>query len=377
MAGRFSRISALLQKETIQLLSDRRTLAIILTLPLLELFLFAYAVRLTVDHLPTAVADMSMDSHSRAFVNALVNSHYFDVVEAVASQAEVVRAIDEGRAKAGIVILPDFAAQVERGRGQALIILDGSDSFSVSSGYSAAVSVAQSHSRELAQRQARRLGFELPAAAITVSARVLYNPSLNDLIFIMPGLVAMLMQLLAVFTTAVSVVREYELGTIEQLLATPARPLELVIGKLLPNMLLMLVNLAITTLVGVYWFGVPFRGNPWSFAGLSLLFVSSGLGLGLLVSSIARTQKEAQQISALLSLLGILLTGFIYPRGPMPAGVRLVGNLLPLTYFIRIARGIMTKGVGVELLWDDVAALAVYGIVITGCAALLTRRRLG
>jgi ABC-2 type transport system permease protein len=167
------------------------------------------------------------------------------------------------------------------------------------------------------------------------------------------------------------------LGTIEQLLATPARPLELVIGKLLPNMLLMLVNLAITTLVGVYWFGVPFRGNPWSFAGLSLLFVSSGLGLGLLVSSIARTQKEAQQISALLSLLGILLTGFIYPRGPMPAGVRLVGNLLPLTYFIRIARGIMTKGVGVELLWDDVAALAVYGIVITVCAALLTRRRLG
>jgi len=192
----------------------------------------------------------------------------------------------------------------------------------------------------------------------------------------MPGLIGLLLQIMAVLTTALAVVREYELGTIEQLLVTPARPLEMLIGKLAPNAVLMLTILVNTTLAGVIWFGVPFQGDPGLFAGLAFLFVWSGLGLGLLVSAIARTQKEAQQISVVLSLFSMLLTGFIYPRGPMPAGVRWVGNLLPLTYFIRIARGIITKGVGLTFLWTDVVALAVYSVLILGVAALTTRRRL-
>jgi len=189
--------------------------------------------------------------------------------------------------------------------------------------------------------------------------------------------VAMLLQILTVLTTAQAVVKEYELGTIEGLLATPARPLELVVGKLAPNMLLMLVNLGFTTLVGVFWFGVPFQGDPWLFAWLSVLFVASGLALGLLVSSIARTQREAQQVSAMISLVSMLLTGFIYPRGPMPAAIRLVGNLIPLTYFIRIARGIITKGIGLSFMWTDAVALVIYGVVILGFAAMTTKKRLG
>ncbi|MCX6029430.1 MAG: ABC transporter permease [Chloroflexi bacterium] len=373
---RAKRLAALIRKEAIQTLRDRRTLTIILVLPLLELFLFAYAIRLTVDHLPMAVADMSRDAQSRAFVTALVNSKYFDVATYVESQAEVVQAIDEGRAKVGVMIPPDFAVQVERGDAQVLILLDGSDSFSVNSGYSAAVAVAQARALNLAAERARRQGIELKTAPITTSTRVLYNPNLNDLIFIMPGLIGLLLQMMAVLTTAQSVVREYELGTIEQLLVTPARPLELIVGKLVPNVALMLTILVNTILAGVFWFGVPFQGNPWLFAGLAFLFVWSGLGLGLLVSAIARTQKEAQQLSVVLSLFGMLLTGFIYPRGPMPAAVRWVGNLLPLTYFIRIARGIITKGVGLTFLWTDVAALAVYSVLILGFAALTTRRRL-
>jgi ABC-2 type transport system permease protein len=376
MSQRATRLAALIRKEAIQTLRDRRTLAIILALPLIELFLFAYAIRLTVDHLPTAVADMSRDAQSRAFVTALVNSHYFDVAGYVASQAEVIQAIDEGRAKVGVVIPPGFAVQIERGNAQVLILLDGSDSFSVNSGYSAAVAVAQARALGLAAEQARRQGFELKTAPITTSTRVLYNPDLNDLVFIMPGLIGLLLQIMAVLTTALAVVREYELGTIEQLLVTPARPLEMLIGKLAPNAVLMLTILVNTTLAGVFWFGVPFQGDPGLFAGLAFLFVWSGLGLGLLVSAIARTQKEAQQISVVLSLFSMLLTGFIYPRGPMPAGVRWVGNLLPLTYFIRIARGIITKGVGLTFLWTDVVALAVYSVLILGVAALTTRRRL-
>jgi drug efflux transport system permease protein len=377
MGKRIIRLAALIRKEMIQVLRDRRTLAFIFVLPMLELFLFAHAIRLTVEHLPTVVADMSQDVQSRALLNALVESNYFDIQAYVASQADVVRALDSNEAKVGIVIPPNFAAQLALGDAQALVLLDGSDSFSVSSGYSAVVSVAQARALELVSEKAKRMGIELQQAPITTSTRVLYNPDLNDLIFILPGLVALLLQMLAVLTTAQSVVREYELGTIEQLMATPARPLELIIGKLVPNLLLMLVVLAMTTLAGVYWFGVPFQGNPWLFAWLALLFVWCGLGLGLLISAVARTQREAQQLTAMLSMVSMLLTGFIYPRATMPPAVRLIGNLIPLTYFVRIARGIITKGIGLTFLWTDVIALMVYGIGILIFAAMTTKKRLG
>jgi ABC-2 type transport system permease protein len=377
MRKRTLRLAALIRKETIQVLRDRRTLAFIFVLPMVELFLFAYAIRLTVDHLPTVVADMSRDAQSRALLEALVESGYFDIRSTADSQADVVRALDSNQAKVGIVIPPDFAAHVARGDAQALVLLDGSDSFSVTSGYSAAVSVAQARALELASEKARRMGVELQQSPITTSTRVLYNPELNDLIFILPGLVAMILQMLAVLTTAQSVVREYELGTIEQLMATPARPLEVIVGKLVPNLLMMMLVLALTTLVGVYWFGVPFRGNPWLFAWLALLFVWSGLGLGLLISAVARTQREAQQMTAMLSMVSMLLTGFIYPRATMPPVVKLIGNLIPLTYFVRIARGIITKGIGLTFLWTDVIALLVYGIGILIFAAMTTKKRLG
>jgi ABC-2 type transport system permease protein len=376
MRKRTLRLLALIQKEMIQLLRDRRTVGIIIILPLLELFLFAYAIRLTVDHLPTVVADLSMDAQSRSFLSALEDSRYFDLNEYVGSQAEVIQAIDENRAKAGIVIPPDFAAQIGRGTAQALVILDGSDSFSVSSGYSAAVSVAQNHALELAAAKAQRMGITLQEMPITTSTRVLYNPELNDLIFILPGLVAMLLQMMATLTTAQSVVREYELGTIEQLLVTPARPLEMMIAKLIPSAMLMAVIVILTTGVGVFWFGVPFRGDPWLFAWLSLLFIWSGLGLGLLVSTITRTQREAQQITMMVTMVSMLLTGFIYPRTTMPEVIRLIGNLIPLTYFIRISRGIITKGVGLTFLWSDVIALVIYGVLILVFAARTTRKRL-
>jgi ABC-2 type transport system permease protein len=377
MGKRFTRLAALIRKESIQVLRDRRTLAFIFVLPMIELFLFAYAIRLTVDHLPTVVADMSRDDQSRALLAALEESGYFDIQAAAEGEAGVVRALDANQAKAGIVIPPDFAAHVARGDAQALVLLDGSDSFSVTSGYSAAVAVAQARALRLASEKASRMGVELQTTPIATSTRVLYNPDLRDLIFILPGLVAMILQMLAVLTTAQSVVREYELGTIEQLMATPARPLEIMVGKLIPNLLLMLLVLAITMLTGVFWFGVPFRGNPWLFALLALLFVWSGLGLGLLISSVARTQREAQQITAMLSMVSMLLTGFIYPRATMPPVVRLIGNLIPLTYFVRIARGIITKGIGLTFLWTDVIALLVYGIGILIFAAMTTKKRLG
>ena len=373
---RWQRVRALIRKEFIRLLRDRRTLALIVAMPLIELFLFAYAVDMTVDHLPMVVADHSQDAESYALVDALVVSNYFDLVHYVEDEVAALQAIDAGEVKAGLVIPPDFAAQLERGEAQALMILDGSDSFSVNSGYSAALAIAQARGMELMAEKVNRLGGRMRRMPITSSVRLIYNPNLDDLIFIMPGLVAMLLQILAVNMTAQSVVREYELGTIEQILVTPARPWEIVIGKLIPNVIVAMLSLGSIMLAGVVWFGVPFRGNPWTFVGLALLFIISGLGLGLLISTIAKTQKETQQLTATLMLLSQLLTGFIYPREPMPTVVRWVGNLIPLTYFVRIARGVITKGVGVALLWSDVAALAFYTVLVMVLAAVTFKRRL-
>jgi len=376
MTAVMRRITAVMRREMIQRLRDGRTLALILGMPLIQLILFAYAVDLTADHLPTTVADFSMDTQSRAFIAALTVSGYFDVISYVEDEAGVIHAIDEGQVRAGLVIPPGFAKAIERGNAQALVILDGSESFAVQAGYSAATAIAQSHALDLIIEKVNRMGRVLETSPITSSARLLYNPNLDDLVFIMPGLIAMLMQVLAANSTAQSIVREYELGTIEQILVTPLRPIELVIGKLVPNTIIVLLDLVLITGLGVFWFGLPFRGSVWLFGWLSLLFVVSGLGLGLLVSSVAHTQKEAQQLTSLLMMLSLLLTGFIYPRDPMPALVRAVGNLIPLTYFIRIVRGIITKGIGLQFLWSDVIALVVYGTAVMAMAAITFKKRL-
>jgi ABC-2 type transport system permease protein len=388
LANSIRRIGAIIRKETVQLLRDRRTLVMVLLLPLLEMFLFAYAVSLTVDHIPTAVADMSKDAQSRAFVDALVASGYFDIEMYVGDEAEVIRAIDEGQVKAGVVIPPDFAAQVERGDAQALVVLDGSDSTSVSAGYSAASAVAQARAMELTVEKVSRMGATLGGVSsasvaggvgslpIYTSTRVLYNPDKDDMTFVVPGLIAILLQVMAVGQAAVAVVRERELGVVEQILITPARPIELLIGKMVPNLVLTIVDMLIIVLFGIYWFGVPFKGSPWLFAWLALVFIVSGLGLGLLISTVTKTQRQAVQITMLFMMLCMLLTGLVYPREPMPSVVQAVGNLIPATYFIRIARGIITKGVGVSFLWSDVLVLISYGTAVVLLAATAFRKRL-
>jgi ABC-2 type transport system permease protein len=319
---------------------------------------------------------MSLDVQSQAFVHALEISGYFDVVLYLGDEVEVVQAIDEGRVRAGVVIPPDFATQIERGRGQALILLDGSDSFTVQSGYGAAAAIAQNQALKLMVEKVNRMGSTLGTLPIRTSTRILYNSDLDDMVFIVPAMAGMLLQVLAVSLTAMAVVRERELGTIEQLLVTPIRPIELMVGKMVPNVFVTAFGMLSVTVLGIFWFGVPFQGDPWLFAWLALLFLVSGLGMGLLVSTVAQTQKQAQQITMLLMLLSMLLTGFIYPRAPMSPAVKTIGNLIPLTYYIRIVRGIFTKGVGLSFIWSDVVALAIYGSVVMVVAAATFRKRL-
>jgi ABC-2 type transport system permease protein len=376
------RLRALIHKETVQLLRDRRTLILFFVLPLIELFLFGYAVTLTVDHLPTALVDQSHDDRSRDFVRALVNSGYFDITLNLQNQQQVRQAIDSGQVRAGVVIPPDFAADVSRGRGKALILLDGSDSFSVQSGYRAASAIAQQYSLELVtQAGPSSPSTSTPAAAsgslpMALATRVLYNPDLKDLVFILPGLIALIIQNIIVAHSALAFVRERELGTLEQLLASPARPVEMIVAKMVPGVLVVIVDMGIILLLGDFWFGVPFNGNLGLFAILSTLFIVSGMGLGLVISTLAKTQRQAQQFTNVLNLLAMLLTGFIYPRLTMPLWTRIIGDLVPLTYYIQIIRGIITKGVGWSSLWEPALALAGYSLVALLLASSVTKTRL-
>jgi len=376
------RLVALIVKETMQLLRDRRTLMMVLGLPLIELFLFGYAVSLTVYHIPTAIVDQNKTPQSRDFIQALVNSQYFDVTENLQSQGQVVDEMDAGHVKAGVVIPPDFPTDLENGNANVLILLDGSDSFSVQSGYSAASIVAQNYSIQLTAEKIDQAGAaagslqQANVMPITTSIQVLYNPDLRDLWFILPAIIGMILQSMAVVLSAMAVVREREVGTLEQILATPTRPLELILGKMIPLLVLCLIIIGITLGLGVFWFGVPFKGSFYLYLWLSLLFIASSLGLGLLVSTIARNQRQAQQITQMLMIFSMLLTGLIYPRNAMPALSQFIGDLIPLTYFIRISRGIVTKGVGLAFFWGDALVLLIYGLVVMVTASFNFKNRL-
>lgn len=370
------RFGALIRKETLQLLRDRRYIGLTLALALIQLLVYAYASNQTVYHLPTAVADQSQDARSRALVQALVNSQYFDVTLKVQSQADVIAAIDRGQVKAGVVIPPRFAAGLEQKTAQVLVLIDGSDSFSVRSGYSAAGLVLQSFAAQLVAQTVLRSGAPAGALPITASSQVLYNSDLVDVWFVVPGVIGMILQTLAIEQAALSMVREREQGTLEQILATPVRQLELTLSKMAPLLLLSGLIFVLAVGLGVFWFGVPFRGSLWLYLALALLFIVACLGLGLFISTRANTQLEAQALSLVFMLFGILLSGFFYPRSGMPLVPQLIGDLVPLTYFVRISRAIFLKGVGLEFFWGDALALALYTVVVIGVVSKRFKMRL-
>ncbi|MGC9395719.1 MAG: ABC transporter permease [Anaerolineae bacterium] len=357
------RIWAVIQKEFIQTLRDRRTLIIQLGLPIVQLLIFGYAIRTDVHHMPLVVADQSLDHASRAFVQALTVSGYFDAIDYVASEAQAVQAIDAGRAQAGIVIQPGFAANVERGAAQVLLLVDGSDVFTSQTAYNAITAIAQSHSTKVLVSKLMRAGRLTSVEQLLpldTRVRILYNPNLSDLWFLIPGIVSVILQTQSITLTAAAVVRERETGTIEQILVSPIRPVELLIGKIAPNIVIAVINMLTILALGVFWFDVPFQGDFWLFFGLAGLYVLSGLGMGLLVSAISQNQKQSQQTAMMFMLIGLVLGGFMFPRYLMPPVIRAIGNLFPLTYFVPIARGIITKGIGATYLWEQMLVLMLY-----------------
>lgn len=375
----FQRLGALIRKETIQILRDRRFIFLFLGLTFIQLFLYSYSASRTVYHMPLAVVDQSRDPTSAAFVQALVNSQYFDVTIYMDDQSQAKDAIDKGQVKAALIIPPHFAASVDQRSANFLMLLDGSDQYAVRSGYSAVGLVAQNFGLQISEENLARGGVTAstnPSLPITTSGQILYNPDMNDKWFVIPGIIGMILQTLAIEQAAIFMVRDREWGTMEQILATPVRQLELILSKLIPLSILCLLTFGMSVAFGIYWFGVPFRGNLFLYFWLALLFLASCLGLGLVISTRATTQFEAEASSMIFMLFGLLLTGLFYPRTGMPLVPQLIGDIAPLTYFLRISRGIYLKGVGLEFIWGDALALVIYTLVVVFISSKRFKMRL-
>ncbi len=377
--GMLRRIWAITEKEFIMTFRDRGTLFMILFIPIINLVLFAYAIHMDVKNIPMAVADQSKGAESRAYIDALVQSGYFQVVARVADQVQVTEAIDRGEAKLGLVIPRDFSEKLSNREASILFLVDGTDPFTTQSAYNAANQIAQQYTLQLVVDRVNRAGLGDSTSALmplTATVKILYNPDLKDLWFLVPGMIAMLLQTQTIILTALAVVREREVGTIEQVLVTPIRPLELMIGKMLPNLLIGLFNLFSIVLIAMFGFGVPFNGDFALYVALVTLYIFSGLGLGLLISSVSQNQRQAQQLAMMTLFLGLLISGFTFPHYSMPLALQWISYLFPLTPFIPISRGVFMKGVGLTVLAQPVLILVVYDLLVLFIAARLFRQTL-
>jgi ABC-2 type transport system permease protein len=335
MSASLERIVAVMLKELGHVLADRATLKATMVLPALQLLLYGYAINTVVDHIPTVVFDGSRDANSRALVAALRNSSYFDVVEQAASHEEAVTAIDAGRAKAGVIIPPEYGSQVLRGNGAAAqLLVDGSDPNVAQAALFAAASIAQVHSTDVRADLGRRIGLANAPQGPELRPTVLYNPNMLTIMFVVPGLIGLILQQLAVNASAWAIVHERELGTIEQLQITPVRGWELMVGKCIPYGCISLCAAALTLGLAQVIFGVQVAGSLVLLSALSLLFVLGALGLGLLISTVAQTSWQARQLADLFLLPSMLLSGFLFPRETMPVLAQQLGLLIPLTYFL-------------------------------------------
>jgi drug efflux transport system permease protein len=370
------RLVGIMWKEFLQLRRDPMALTLALFIPVALLFIFGYAINTDVKHLPTVVLDQSRDVEAQTLLEAFANSQYFDLRYAARSQAEVTRLIDTGRAKVGIVIPPDFAERLS-GRGGAAIqvIVDASDPQVAGSAMNAATALGLSRSIDLLRQTSGGARLDR-VQGLEVRIRAWYNPDQESALFIVPGLIGALLMQTTITIMAVAVVRERERGTLEALVVSPLRRWEIMLGKIVPNLLVAYGQMTLALLVAHYVFAVPIRGSVGLLYGVSALFMMGTLGIGIYVSTLSRTVPQAMQLGFLAILPSIYLSGLLFPLEGMPEPAQYLARLLPITYFLRIIRGIVLKGTGLDQLWPDIWPLVAFGVVIFTLSVLRFRKSL-
>jgi ABC-2 type transport system permease protein len=369
------RVRAVLRKELLHILRDPRSLYISLSIPMLLLLLFGYALTLDVDQIPTVIDDRDQTPQSRDLVQRFRSSRYFKVDD---NTATARYRMDRSEVLLIATVLPGFARDLEHGKeANVQLVLDGSDSNTASIALGYAEGLVAQHNLELREDFANRRGAAKPKPPVEPRVRVLYNSELKSRNYIVPGLVAVILMIISALLTSLTIAREWETGTMEQLLSTPVRPAELVLGKLGAFCLIGAVDMALSITVGLFVFNVPLHGDLWLLALSSGIFLFGALCWGLMISAAMRNQLLAYQVGMLTSFLpAFLLSGFIYAIESMPRVVQILTYLIPARYYITITKGVFLKGVGFDILWPQILFLLIYATFVFVFATRKLRQKL-
>jgi len=378
----WERLRVILRKEFIQALREPRMRVLLFLPPFLQLLIFGYAVTLDVDHAKIAWMDMDRTPESRALLARFEGSGRFDVVATPQNEAQAQSVLDRGQAHAVVRVLPEFARDLARGRAtEVQVLLDGTNSNTASLVSAYASSVIADFANDVMAGQTKNdqtIKVEIRGPGLARSAmltpaapgsRVWFNPDLRSRNYFVPGVIANILFMVTLMLTSQAIIREKEIGTMEQLMVTPIRPIELMLGKTLPFALVGLMNMMIITTGALLIFHVPFRGNFFLLLFCALLFLMTSLGAGLFLSTVSQTQQQANMGSFFFTTPAFMLSGFMFPIRNMPIAVQYLSYLNPLRYFMEIVRGVFLKGVGVEVLWPRMLCLLVYGVTVLGLSA--------
>ncbi|MGE0452024.1 MAG: ABC transporter permease [Vicinamibacteria bacterium] len=367
-------------KEFLQIRRDRRMIPVIFVAPVVQIAVFGFAVNTDVTRVPTVLVDQDRSAQSRDLVSRFVESGYFELVGHEQRAAGVDRWLVTGRAQLGLVIAQGFGSALTAGRATALqVVSDGSDAASanIALGYAGALARGFGAELQLARLAGARRALAARPGQVELFPRVLYNPDLKSRWFYVPAVLAMVLMVMTMLLSAMGVVREKEIGTLEQIMVTPIRPWQLLVGKLAPFAIIGVIQVFLVTGVAVFGFGVPLRGSFLLLLGLTLLFLLSTLGLGLLISTLVQNQQQAMMLAVLGAMVPMIyLSGLIFPIENMPRAIQLVTYAIPLTYYAEIIRGVFLRGSGIDVLWPQAAMLLGMGVAILSVAALRFRKRL-
>jgi len=373
------RVKAVAKKEFLHIIRDPRSLGMGIAIPMLLLFLFGYALTLDVDRVPLIVWDQSGTEVSREFISRFTGSRYFSLRRHTDNYRDIERAINSRDALIAIIIPTDFSRRIEAGRNvQVQAILDGSDPNTATFALGYAESVVSGFSREIVLKQLRlRVGNEPRLARLDVRPRVWFNTDMVSKNYLFPGLIAVIMMIIAALLTSLTVAREWETGTMEQLISTPLTGPELIAGKLAPYFAIGILDLILSVLVGEFVFGIPLRGSLWLLFLLSVIFLVGVLSLGMLISIIAKSQLVASQVALVATMLpAFLLSGFIFPIDNMPAPIRAITHVIPARYFVSLLRGIYLKDVGLGVMAGEAALLIVFAVLVLALSIRKLRKRI-
>jgi ABC-2 type transport system permease protein len=372
------RLLAIARKEFIHIGRDSRSLGMAIAIPMLLLVLFGYALTLDVDEVPMVIWDQSETVASRRLISGFTGSHYFSLKAYVRNYRELEHMIDSSQALVGVVVLRDFSDRIESGRpAKVQVIVDGSDSNTATIAMGYAEVVAQNYSHQVAVEDIRRAGGRVPQAGLDMHPRVWFNADMESKNYIIPGLIAVIMMVIAALLTSLTVAREWERGTMEQLISTPVKVPELIFGKLVPYWVIGMLDVLLAVLMGQFVFSVPLRGSVPLLFGMAAIFLAGALSLGMVISIVTKSQLLASQLAMVLTFLpSFLLSDFMYAISNMPKPIRVITYLIPARYFVTLLKGIYLKGVGLEILAVEAGLLMIFSAAMLLVANLKFKKKL-